>query len=607
MPDKLIERLHAARRRMRLAQAGVGAAQAVIALVALVAAFFLIDFFITSRIFPSGRADFLARLVLLAGAAGAWLYVLYTALWRVLSKRYSDDDMAMLVERRHPELRGRLISTVQLGRREAGPERYKGSAQMIAALDEQTRALAAHLDFSDIINLTLLQRAAAGALVLFVLAGGLALWRRHYAAALFQRMALLPVSYPTATRIIGYTHGGSLVAGQPLAIRVWLNPNRYVPRVVHLLIKPATGRAYRLALRPLTKKTDHGAPVFQTIVHNTLAAFSYRLRAYDARTPWQSEHIHSRPRIKSLLIHCVYPAYVHRANQVIKGGGAVVPTGTRLEVSASFASPCTSAVVQLRLRPAAHPAAHKSRRRSHSHKAIAVRRHPPFTRSLPMKLAGGTLAHVRWTARQSGTFVVHVTDAHGLTNVHPTVHSIEVVPDFPPVARINFPRGTQSATPFAAWPVRFSVSDAYGIKRVCLAYRVQRPTAAEGKNAGAAAGDATGHRFGPAHKIRVPVALGPVGPRVRRLKNAKMVLDFQALHVTPGCRVQYWIQAWNNHQPHAEMGRSRRQRFRIVSPSVLSAALDRRNREVLQALRKVRRRSGKVAGALRRLIGEVKK
>ena len=639
MPDGLLDRLHAVRRRMRRVQAIAGAAQVIIALVVLLAAYFAIDFFITSRIFPSGNADFIARLVLLIAGVALWLRVFYTRFWAPVTRHYSDDDIAMLVEARYPELNGRLISTVQLTRAGAGnAARYLASAQMIAALDEQTRAVAAHLPFAGIISFRLLKRAVLLAVILCGIGVAIGFWQSRYAERWLERMSLQPVSYPTSTRILSFTHGGNLVAGEPLIIHVKLDPHRYLPDVVHLVVQPIHRSAYSMTLHPL----PHQPAEFSGVVRNTLAAFTYRLQAYDAYTPWQTEHVWQRPSVKAMQITCVYPPYVHRPPHVTQGGDVTVPAGTLLKVSATLLSPCQQAQIVLRLRiPQPAPAAGEAAGRSSStanattHQGHGTAHAYPgrrsITRTLAMQLMpGGLQAQGQWTANHSGHFFVRLLDRHDLRNLHPTVHFVQAIPDLPPVVHIHFPTRTEDATPFAVWPIRFSVSDQYGLTHVYLVYHVRRPSPESGtaqapgaadlgnsastqsvaatapqpaNGAGPpASGPASTRRYGPLHKISLP---GLVSDQVRAIKRGLITLNFTGLRVTPHCRVEYWVEAYNNHEPEPMVGRSRRLRFRIEDAAVLKNRAMRRIDSAMRSLRRARTRSDKTATGIQSLTGKV--
>lgn len=597
MPDKILERLHATRRRLRIVQTITGCCRVIIALVVLVAAFFAVDFFITSHIFPTGTADLLARLVLLIAGAIVWLRIIYTDLWKPMTHRYTDDDIAMLVEKRHAELNARLISTVQLtqaGARDAS--RYQTSSQLIAALDEQTRATTSHVAFADFIDLQLLRRAALGAVILAVMATALALWRRHYFDVFIQRMALFSVNYPTSTRIVSFTKGGNLIAGQPLLIQVELDPHHYVPREAHVLVHPMNGAPYTITLDPVS----HRANIFQGKISNTLARFTYRLRAYDAQTPWQTEHVWARPSVKALAITCVYPSYVQRPPHTTQSGDVIVPAGTVLNFSATLVYPCKEAAIKLRIQPA-RP---KQRRLSSTQPRTRPKTPSIIRRTLPMILdANGLIAHGQWTATQNASFYVHLVDRHGLINSQPTRYIVEAVPDLPPVVHILFPRRTEDATPFAAWPIRYSASDDYGLTKVYLVYQIQPPSNDNATSESAATTESSGiaaERYGPAHKILIADL---TKYQQRRLRNMKTILEFTGLKVTPGCRVRYWLEALDNHLPTPNMGKSHRLRFRIEDPAVLSARLARRNREALRALYKVKKRSQKTLTGINSLVG----
>src|SRR5437773_1021695 len=85
-----------------------GAFRLILALVGVVIAYFLIDW-----IFDLPYA---ARLIFTAAGFGALGYVVYKYLICELRRIVDEDDVALRVEARNPDLRGRLISTLQLSR-----------------------------------------------------------------------------------------------------------------------------------------------------------------------------------------------------------------------------------------------------------------------------------------------------------------------------------------------------------------------------------------------------------------------------------------------------------------------------------------------------------
>src|SRR5438046_1724399 len=116
-------RIDAVRRKEKSVVVLVGAFRSVLVLVGVILAYFLIDWICD--------LPYIARLLFAAVGAGAVGYTVNKFLLREMRREIDDDTVALRVEARNPELRGRLISTLQLARAgEAG--KYIGSEELVA-------------------------------------------------------------------------------------------------------------------------------------------------------------------------------------------------------------------------------------------------------------------------------------------------------------------------------------------------------------------------------------------------------------------------------------------------------------------------------------------
>ena len=140
---------------------------------------------------------------LLAAGVGLLLtgYVAYRYLYLELHKIQDDDEMALRVEARNSELRGRLISTLQLTRTEKSGA-YAGSHEMIHALEDETLQMASPLDFSRVISTVMLKRLLIVAGVVLLVKGVLVYCLPGYFAALAERLINPDKQYPTRTRLL---------------------------------------------------------------------------------------------------------------------------------------------------------------------------------------------------------------------------------------------------------------------------------------------------------------------------------------------------------------------------------------------------------------------
>ena len=143
-----------------------------------------------------------ARAVLLLAMAVSLGYVIWRTIWLEVVRELDDDEVALRVERRHPELRGRLISTIQLTR-ELGEGALAGSPELIEALETDTVSYSQALDFTQIISFQTLKKVGLAAFLFVLISGAAGYFNRGFVEALVGRMLLDgEAAYPTATRII---------------------------------------------------------------------------------------------------------------------------------------------------------------------------------------------------------------------------------------------------------------------------------------------------------------------------------------------------------------------------------------------------------------------
>ncbi len=171
-----------------------GICRVLVALIVVIIAYFLLDWVVD--------LPYNARLAA-AGLGAIFVgYVFYRYLIVELRKIQDDDEMALRVESRNPDLRGRLISTLQLIRtKKAGV--YAGSDELISALEDETVRMSDPLDFSAIVSTTMLKRLLIAAGLVVAVKAALILEYPDYFKALAERLYNPDKQYPTKTRIKG--------------------------------------------------------------------------------------------------------------------------------------------------------------------------------------------------------------------------------------------------------------------------------------------------------------------------------------------------------------------------------------------------------------------
>ncbi|MBA3847967.1 MAG: hypothetical protein H0X45_15165, partial [Planctomycetes bacterium] len=143
----LLDRLAAVRARSRGVDLTRDSCRVLVVALGLIAAFFLLDFWVLSD-FENAVVDRIARAILLIAELVVFVVFVRGGLWRTWQRHESDDAVAMRVERGHAPMRGRLVATVQLTR----VERDGTSQDLVDALVEETVEASEGLRFTDVID-----------------------------------------------------------------------------------------------------------------------------------------------------------------------------------------------------------------------------------------------------------------------------------------------------------------------------------------------------------------------------------------------------------------------------------------------------------------------
>lgn len=567
MSDVLIDRLDAVRSRLRRVHLLAGFCQTLLAALGLLALFFLLDWLVLSRSFEGAGGDLAARAVLLAAMVAVLGWVVWRTIVTELRTERDDDEIALRVERSHPKLRGRLISTVQLARTADDDDTTMVSSEMIDALAEETVSFSEALDFGTIINRRTLSRVGVAALVLVLLAGGLGWWRRDYAAALAARLSLTRAAYPTATRIISVTPGGAVGRGDDFAIEVELDPQAEVPDAASATLRQPGGATSELALVRALDAPD-GRALFRGTVTKAVEDFSFRPHANDARwATWEQVAVRARPALKALSLAIDYPGYLGRAAETSAIGDIRVPVGTRVTISAALTKPVAQATLTLR-----------TLSRGEDGKPVEAEERRPMDLDAARAQVTSTI-----TVESNGSWSIALQDDAGFANASPISYSIAAIPDRVPSVSIQFPAADKAATKYARWPIRFTARDDHRVAKARLRYLVSDPDAAgTGEQAGQALAEASMRAAEDAKAIDIEI--GPGGAQV----VSQALFDLATSGAREGHRVTYWIEAQDNREPAANVGASARYSFNVLDLAAMREQYEQERRDMLKQIKELR-------------------
>jgi hypothetical protein len=548
MSDAIRTRIDLLRARAHGAEIARSAGRLISILVLGLLGWLACDYWLVTTLFGLGWWDIAARLLL----TGTLLWLAGREAWGGLAaeiRRYrADDELAMRLEESHPELGGRLISTVQLMRDlEAGENRKIGSTGLVLALAEDAQERAETVDHRLAWDLRPAKTALIWAAGLLALGIGLAAWRGDIAGAFLRRLAFLSAHYPTATRILAVNIPQLVGRGDPVVVEVEVDPTSEVPPWASVTVRGADGRSSTLRLE---RVEADGKTIFRGSLKQAVEDVDLRPMAGDHRwESWIPVRVLPRPAVKTLTLRLVLPSYLKMPTQESSTGDLQVPTGTTVEVSASL-----------------------SRAVSEASLSSAIGLGDATTDAMEIG-ANGTVATGRFTVTEDGWWSIGLKSADGLDAGNPPRWTVTAIPDRSPSVVATFPPRDKDATRFARWPIRFVARDDHGVAGVRLRWQVIPPGVDAETITAVAEGIETGTTTNGSESTAGEVAfdLGSVNPEV-------------------GSRVIWWLEARDARTPQANVSPSQRGTFTILDPAEMRERMIREKADLVDSLKSIRDR-----------------
>jgi len=380
------------------------------------------------------------RAVLLAVVVALLGFIVWRRVLTPLGSAVGPPEMALLVERRFPELRSVLISAVRFQRGEVGAAEAN-SPQLMRKVLEQAAGRTAGLPLTQVLNH---KRARLGSgVVLAVLAGfTLALVLAPATMGIwFERAVLLKETpWPQRTRLVVELEDGVLrgVRGDDLEVRAYVPPGYETPRLVEIILTCVSGRTGR------ERMIQVGQRGYRHTFNRAAENFEFCLKGGDERTKTYRAELADRPRVERATITVVPPAYTGLEACVLAQGQRSIEVLPGSEIS------------------------------------LVVETNKPVERAMLMS-DGDALAQAafdgqawRVTLRPAQSQTVHfrLIDDLGLENRRPVHFALRLLKDEAPRVRMRLPGAGDMVTALAVLPVELAVSDDYGLARAELVYQI---------------------------------------------------------------------------------------------------------------------------------------
>jgi len=429
--EPMVRALDRTRTDLRTAAAGEGTGWLLAAAIGGLGCLMLADY---AAEFPRlTRAAFLTGLVALL-ARVAWQYLL-----QPLCRSHSDDAVALRIEKARPDLRSRLISSVQLARASTRDGTPSG---LIAALLRETASMLGGRAGPAVVDRGPAARAIRIACMVGIGATLAALLTLETSTVLFRRALLAELPIPRRTQFVELT--GNLLAARGDDLTLAARVKGRVPAKGRIVLRLPEGRRQDLPLEP-----DPADPAqFRRVIARVQDPFTYTLKIGDASAGPFTVTTLPRPAVTSVAFEQEFPAYTHLPRIRRLPGDLHLLAGSKLHLTAVASTALESAGALL----------------------AGLETDAPLTvdPADPVRITGT----IDIPPQGLTGITLRLTDVRGLTSKGGAFHPVEIIPDRPPVVRLTRPeRREELVTPTGTALLAFEAADDFGVARALLAHK----------------------------------------------------------------------------------------------------------------------------------------
>lgn len=500
-----------------------------VVLLCLLSGYLLLFALFDQWIIPNGFSQS-ARTTLLVGVAmlaAGWIGWKIILPWlRSINALYA----ARQIEQAHPELKGSLLSWVNL--RQTGREI---SPSILAALERRTAHQISHADVEQAVDRKMLMRTSYLLLGLVVVICLYTLISPKKMSTTLWR-ALLPasaVSAATRTEIRDVKPGNTEVLARD-QVEVIAELGGQIPPDAILRFSTADRRFVNEPIK--MQRTSDDLPRFQARLtgdggKGLLSDITYFVEAGDARSASYQIRVNQPPSAEVVELVYDYPRYMGLSSTSQNTSTIEAWEGTTVTVRAKANMPVKKAVIYC----------------SDAQTAVAA------AEEYAMTIQDDILT-ARWQLRfrDDGTFAryyhIQVWNERNQKNPYPTIHRIQIRPDLKPEVTLISPKNDQTVPANARVPIAFVARDPdFLLRRVAL--RIQHN----------------------GELLPFPPPLFAAPPEQAEFKSVYR-LDLAQLSAKAGDQLTLWVEAEDNFEPFGKrvknVGRTPQITLTVTAPAV---------------------------------------
>ncbi|KAF0179999.1 MAG: Uncharacterized protein FD161_1012 [Limisphaerales bacterium] len=373
-------------------------------------------------------------------------HIIWHSILIPILRQPDDDDVALLVERGHPQFATRLIAALQLTR--PGALQTGEAPSLVRELVAQTERIARPLDFTDVISTHQFRRLVGWAVVIVGI-GGVVFWKGGEVSRDLLHRAFLSreIEVPRKTRI-GQTSGDLRIARGD-NVTLFAIAKGVVPDRAKLVLKFASGRTQEFLLEPGKESKAR----FEQALENVQDSFDYTFHIGDGKSRSARVEAVERPGIAKLDALQVYPEYTGLGTVRRSLGDLTLLVGSKLNLTLTPTKEVAKGAVLVTSTTNAQPL------------TLPLAVNPKNAREVQVSIP--------ITSESLSGFSIHLEDKFGFRSKDDAVYRLEVLPDKAPVVRITYPeRKEELITQKATILIGFEAVDDFAVKQLFLRYTV---------------------------------------------------------------------------------------------------------------------------------------
>ena len=402
-----------------------GVLKVTIAVLAGICLMFLLDIAVH---FP-----YVIRLLLLIGGVGYAVYWFNRNPWKQYKHEITTEKVSLMVEDKFPEFKSRVISTIQFNR--ALPK-TNISLPMVGGMMKQTFAMVKKVTLGDVVDKSW-QKKTYMSFLCSVLVSVILIAAMPSTFKVFLQRLVMPVQYPSKTKVVNIEIPEYLVAGEEFKIKV--DAEGQLPSLGTVTLNTEAGDSLAVDLVKLNEGGSYESK-FAGVIEKaslTIELGDYTSKKIDLK-------VVKRPGIGHLTVTIFPPAYTEIEPYTIQSGNTQVIEGSK---------------IKMEVEP--------------SKKLFEIK---ILNKTSTEQMPQFELKEGKWTAefspKESLTYTLSMLDELGLVSKDIPDFRIRVKEDKKPTVRIVQPSSLNELSPKSAMNLEAKIRDDFKISSVRILYTV---------------------------------------------------------------------------------------------------------------------------------------